>query len=222
MYSIVQEICLLKLVKKIYMFFPIFILCKKLPFQTNIFQKNVSLLKFVSWQILEARDVLLQKLQKNAHLENENSKTLDRSQDSSKASEPQGENMQSDLKVDSTDIRRAEVAMDNEENTQKWLEEEDIDSGTSMRAQNIVEHEEDVSFSDLEDDDNDLSNRLSCLSLKQQKEGHSNGCNDWVQLNRSPETQCGHGQQKEGESNIRDKDSEGEDSNDWLTVDDFD
>ncbi|KAL4654164.1 hypothetical protein ACB092_01G358300 [Castanea dentata] len=177
-------------------------------------------------KILEVRDVLLQKLQKNAHLENENSKTLDRSQDSSKASEPQGENMQSDLKVDSTDIRRAEVAMDNEENTEKWLEEEDIDTGTSVRAQNNVEHEEDheedVSFSDLEDDDNDLSNRLSCLSLKQQKEGHSNGCNDWVQLNRSPETQCGHGQQKEGESNIRDKDSEGEDSNDWLTVDDFD
>lgn len=220
MYSIVQEICLLKLVKIIYMSFPIFILCKKLPFQTN-----VSLLKFVSLQILEARDVLLQKLQKNARLENENSKTLDRSQDSSKASKPQGENMQSDLKVDSTDIRRAEVAMDDEGNTEKWLEEEDIETGTSVHAQNKVEHEEDheedVSFSDLEDDDNDLSNRLSCLSLKQQKEGHSNGCNDWVQLNRSPETQCGHGQQKEGQSNIQDKDSEGEDSNDWLTVDDF-
>lgn len=173
-------------------------------------------------KILEVRDVLLQKLQTNAQLENDNSKTLDRSQDSSKASKPQGENMQSDLKVDSTDIRRAEVAMDDEGDTEKWLAEEDIDTGTSVRAQNKVEHEEDVSFSDLEDDDNDLSNRLSCLSLKQQKEGHSNGCNDWVQLNRSPETQCGHGQQKEGQSNIRDKDSEGEDSNDWLTVDDFD
>ena len=226
MYSIVQEICFLKLVRKIYMFFPTFILCKKLPFQTNLFQTNVSLLKFVSLQILEVRDVLLQKLQKNAQLENDNSKTLDRSQDSSKASKPQGENMQSDLKVDSTDIRTAEVAMDDKGDTEKWLEEEDIDTGTSVHAQNKVEHEEDheedVSFSDLEDDDNDLSNRLSCLSLKQQKEGHSNGCNDWVQLNRSPETQCGHGQQKEGQSNIRDKDSEGEDSNDWLTVDDFD
>nr|XP_023927642.1 uncharacterized protein LOC112039033 [Quercus suber]POE91654.1 hypothetical protein CFP56_18606 [Quercus suber] len=148
-------------------------------------------------KILEARDVLLQKLQKNAQLENENSKTLDRSQDSSKVSKPQGENMQSDLKVDSTDIRRAEVATDDEGNTEKWLEEEDIETGTSVHAQNKVEqeedHEEDVTFSDLEDDDNDLSNRLSCLSLKQQKEGHSNGCSDWVQLNRSPETQCGHG-----------------------------
>ncbi|KAK7832617.1 hypothetical protein CFP56_026238 [Quercus suber] len=214
------RIFFLYLVKIIYMSFPIFILCKKLPFQTN-----VSLLKFVSLQILEARDVLLQKLQKNAQLENENSKTLDRSQDSSKVSKPQGENMQSDLKVDSTDIRRAEVAMDDEGNTEKWLEEEDIETGTSVHAQNKVEHEEDheedVTFSDLEDDDNDLSNRLSCLSLKQQKEGHSNGCSDWVQLNRSPETQCGHGQQKEGQSNIQDKDSEGEDSNDWLTVDDF-
>lgn len=83
------------------------------------------------------------------------------------------------------------------------LKEEDIDTGTSVRAQNKLEHEDDVSFSDL-------SNRLSC-----------NGCNDWVQLNRSPEIQCGRGQQKEEQSNIRDKDSEGEDSNDRHTVDDF-
>ena len=60
--------------------------------------------------------------------------------------------MPSDLKVDSTDIRSVEVAMDDEENTEKWLEEEDIDTVTSVRAQNKLEHEEDVSFSDLEDD----------------------------------------------------------------------
>ena len=129
------------------MFFPICILGKKLSFQTN-----VSLLKFVSLHILKARDVLLQKLQKNAQVESENSKTLDRSQDGSKASDPQGESMPSDLKVDSTDIRSVEVAMDDEENTEKWLEEEDIDTVTSVRAQNKLEHDEDVSFSDLEDD----------------------------------------------------------------------
>ena len=60
--------------------------------------------------------------------------------------------MPSDLKVDSTDIRSVEVAMDDEENTEKWLEEEDIDTVTSVRAQNKLEHDEDVSFSDLEDD----------------------------------------------------------------------
>ena len=60
--------------------------------------------------------------------------------------------MPSDLKVDSTDIRSVEVAMDDEENTEKWLEEEDIDTVTSVRAQNKLEHEEDVLFSDLEDD----------------------------------------------------------------------
>ena len=59
--------------------------------------------------------------------------------------------MPSDLKVDSTDIRSVEVAMDDEENTEKWLEEEDIDTVTSVRAQNKLEHDEDVSFSDLED-----------------------------------------------------------------------
>ena len=57
-----------------------------------------------------------------------------------------------DLKVDSTDIRSVEVAMDDEENTEKWLEKEDIDTVTFVRAQNKLEHEEDVSFSDLEDD----------------------------------------------------------------------
>ena len=60
--------------------------------------------------------------------------------------------MPSDLKVDSTDIKSVEVAMDDEENTEKWLEEEDIDTVTSVRAQNKLEHEEDVLFSDLEDD----------------------------------------------------------------------
>ncbi|GMY35803.1 hypothetical protein FCV25MIE_31045 [Fagus crenata] len=175
-------------------------------------------------KIIEARDVLLQKLQKNAQVENENSKTLDRSQDGSKASEPQGENVPSDLRDDSTGIIRAQVEMDDEENTEQWLEEEDIDTGTSVHAQNKLEHEDPgVSFSDLEGDDNDLSNRLSCLNIEQQKEGQSNVCNDWVQLNGSSESQCDRGQQKEGQSNIRDKDSsEGEDSNDWLTVDEFD
>ena len=60
--------------------------------------------------------------------------------------------MPSDLKVDSTDIRSVEVAMDDEGNTEKWLEKEDIDTVTFVRAQNKLEHEEDVSFSDLEDD----------------------------------------------------------------------
>ena len=60
--------------------------------------------------------------------------------------------MPSDLKVDSTDIRSVEVAMDDEENTEKWLEKEDIDTVTFVRAQNKLEQEEDVSFSDLEDD----------------------------------------------------------------------
>ena len=60
--------------------------------------------------------------------------------------------MPSDLKVDSTDIKSVEVAMDDEENTEKWLEKEDIDTVTFVRAQNKLEHEEDVSFSDLEDD----------------------------------------------------------------------
>ncbi|KAF5459208.1 hypothetical protein F2P56_023182 [Juglans regia] len=171
-------------------------------------------------KIVEVRDVLLQKLQKNAQMENDKTKTLDVSEDGSKL--VSGKNMPSEEKV-STEIVSAVVEMNAEQNTEKWLEAEHIDTGTSVCAQKKLVQEEDISFSDLEDDDNDLSNRLSGLnSAEETKVSSPGGCNDWVQLKGSPESQVGGGQQKVGKSNSRDKDSEGEESNDWLTIDDFD
>lgn len=173
------------------------------------------------------RDVLLQRLQKNAQFENDKTETLDVSQNGSKVGMPQGKNMPSEEKV-STEIISAVAEMDDEKNSEKWMEAEHIDTGTSVCAQKkLVQEEEDmdISFSDLEDDDNDISNRLSGLNTAEEtKVSSPGGCNDWVQLKGSPESQAGGGQheQRAGKSNSRDKDSEGEESNDWLTVDDFD
>ncbi|KAF5459204.1 hypothetical protein F2P56_023179, partial [Juglans regia] len=144
--------------------------------------------------IVEVRDVLLQKLQKNAQMENDKTKTLDVSEDGSKL--VSGKNMPSEEKV-STEIVSAVVEMNAEQNTEKWLEAEHIDTGTSVCAQKKLVQEEDISFSDLEDDDNDLSNRLSGLnSAEETKVSSPGGCNDWVQLKGSPESQVGDGQQK--------------------------
>lgn len=182
-------------------------------------QNNSSVLKCISsLQIIEARNVLLQKLQKNAQVENEDTKTLGTSQDGSKAGKPEGKNIPSDEEEVSTDNNiSAAVEMDDEESSEKWLQEKDIDTG----AQKKVEHEEDISFSDLEDDDNNaLSNRPSVPETKVSSPSESS---DWVQLNRSSDAQCSSGQHKAaGQSNSGEKDSEGEESNDWLTVDDFD
>ncbi|XP_035549973.1 uncharacterized protein LOC108995594 [Juglans regia] len=171
-------------------------------------------------KIVESRDALLQKLQKNAQVENDNRKTLDKSQDGCMASKPEGKNVLSEEEA-STGIISGGVEMDDEQNTDKWLEDEPIDTGTTLGAQEKLEHEEDISFSDLEEDDNDLSNRLSGLNSAEETKS-PRGCNDWVQLKGSPEFLVGGGQQKAVHSNSHDKDSEGEESNDWLTVDDFD
>lgn len=179
---------------------------------------------FSSLQIVEARQALLQKLQKNALVESDSKKTLDTSQGGSKAGgEPQGDNISSERKEASTDVSSVGVEMADEENSKKCLEKEHINAATSVRAQKKVENE-DISFSDLEDEDNDLSSRSSRVNSGQEtKVSSPSGCsNDWVQLQGSSETQGGGGQQKEGQSNSRDKDSSGEESNDWLTVDDFD
>ncbi|KAG6662526.1 hypothetical protein CIPAW_03G249000 [Carya illinoinensis] len=158
-------------------------------------------------KIVESRDALLKKLQKNAQVENDNRKTLDKSQDGCMASKPEGKNVLSEEEA-STGIISAGVEMDDEQNTEKWLEDEPIDTGTTLRTQNKLEHE-DLSFSDLEEDDNDLSNRLSGLnSVEETKVSSPRGCNDWVQLKGSPESLVGGGQQKAVHSNPQDKDSE--------------
>ncbi|KNA22935.1 hypothetical protein SOVF_029330 [Spinacia oleracea] len=92
--------------------------------------------------------------------------------------------------------------------------EKSVTKGTSGDAPKKFQSEDDVSFSDLEDDDSDLPNRHS-RSGPSQLTGSSSpeGSSDWGRLNKNVEAKV---------SSLRERDSEGEDSAGWLTVDDFD
>lgn len=91
-------------------------------------------------QIIETRNMLLQKLQDNRTAQANNSST------------------QASTEKEVSEIVSATqgLEIDDEENTERWLDDTDIDSGISVNNQQKIEHEEDVSFSDLEDDGDDL------------------------------------------------------------------
>ncbi|EEF30430.1 conserved hypothetical protein [Ricinus communis] len=175
-------------------------------------------------QIVETRNILLQKLQnkKNLKVENSDPASLHISQDSSKITERAEDNIPSQGK-EVTEIANAtgRLEIDDEESADQWLKETEINTDTTLDGQKKLEHEEDVSFSDLENDDNDLASRLSGSKKAQEitRVPSPSGSSDWVQLNESSETQAGL--QKARQSISREKDSDGE-SNDWLKVDDFD
>ncbi|KDP30244.1 hypothetical protein JCGZ_17026 [Jatropha curcas] len=178
-------------------------------------------------QIIETRSILLQKLQnkRNAKAEgSENSVTLESSQWGSKVTERREENIPS-RENEVTDIVNATegLEIDDEENADQWLKETEIDTETTVYGQKKLEHDEDVSFSDLEDD-NGLSTRLSgskqAQGIIRTPSPTPSGSSDWVQLNESS-SETGVGLQKTSQSSSREKDSDGE-SNDWLKVDDFD
>lgn len=137
-------------------------------------------------------------------------------------SQTQGENITSAEKEVSEIVNATEgLEIDDEENIEQWFEESDADTTISVNTQKKIQHEEDdVSFSDFEDDSNDLRRRLSAHRPAQDvKAASPSGSNDWVQLNDSSMNRSD--QEKPRQSTSRDKDSEGE-SSDWLTVDDYD
>ncbi|KAF2310590.1 hypothetical protein GH714_015087 [Hevea brasiliensis] len=180
--------------------------------------------KIWSFPIVETRSVLLLQLQNKRNLKvesSENSATRNTSQEGISVREREEENISSREK-EVTDIANAtgRLEIDNYENADQWSKETQIDTGTILDRQKRLEHEieEDVSFSDLEDDDNGLSSRLSG-SRQAQDIIRAPSPTDWVQLNES--SGAGGGPQKARQSISREKDSDGE-SNDWLKVDDFD
>jgi len=101
------------------------------------------------------------------------------------------------------------------ETTDVWLEDGKPATTGSSSAPKRFQSEDDVSFSDLEDDDTDLPNRPAQSTRASSPEGSS----EWVQLNKGAGIR---GSQSRGQLSSRDRESEGEESSDWLTVDDFD
>ncbi|KAJ6731882.1 BSD DOMAIN-CONTAINING PROTEIN [Salix purpurea] len=161
-------------------------------------------------QIVETRNVLLQKLQNKRNVKVESSKN-------SKSATP-GEITASQEEI--TEIADAtENFKINEENSKQFSKEK-IDNSTSMDNKKKLEDEQDVSFSDLEDDDSDFSVRLSASRKAQSIRAPSpSGSSDWIQLNEGSDTQGGP--PKARQSFSRDKDSDAE-SSDWHKVDEFD
>ncbi|KAF8393152.1 hypothetical protein HHK36_021393 [Tetracentron sinense] len=176
------------------------------------------------WMVVEARELLLQKLQNRPNTLVENSKTDDlfvevTSKGSSNIEEDNNQVQEKEVLAETVNSAQ-QVHIDEQKNIEQWLEEEDIITGTSFDSPKQLGNEEDVSFSDLEDDDDDVSSRQPGLRPVQDT-GISppNRSNDWVQLS---ETETQSNRKKAVQPISRAKDSEGEESNDWLTVDDFD
>ncbi|CAK7345374.1 unnamed protein product [Dovyalis caffra] len=162
-------------------------------------------------EIAETRNVLLQKLQNKRNVKVESSKNSN--------NEREGENTTS--REDVTGIVNATggLKISDEENSKQFLKEK-INNSTSMDNQKKLKDEEDVSFSDLEDDDSDFSARLSASrKAKSIRAPSPSGSSDWVQLSESSDTQVGP--RKARQSFSHDKDSDAE-SADWHKVDEFD
>ncbi|KAK6945146.1 BSD domain [Dillenia turbinata] len=174
--------------------------------------------------VVEARDVLLQKLQNKKNLQVDDSED---SQGGSKVGDIEEAEISSiqEKQVLSETVNAVEqLEIDKHENIAQWFEDEDADTGVSSNAQKRLGNEDDVSFSDLEDDDEDdtdlSSHRTHSRLPASKRESSPSGSSDWVQLNENAGTRIG--QIKAEQTTSREKDSEGEESNDWLTVDDVD
>lgn len=171
---------------------------------------------------MEARDELLRKLQKRMDEQVDSSKSDDSfvefSNKGSKIHEESSPVQEKEVLAETLTAAH-EVGVDEQENNEQWLEEEDDETDT-FASQKQLGIEVDVSFSDLEDDD-DIDGSSRQQGLRPLKViGGPNDSNEWIQLSENSNNQ--EGKKKAVQSTSREKDSEGEESNDWLTIDDFD
>ncbi|KAK7347097.1 hypothetical protein VNO80_21624 [Phaseolus coccineus] len=164
-------------------------------------------------KILDARDVLLQKLGEEKAEESEKHRTVDSNQEVRENRERESISFEQNQVL--TEITNAVegLEVDDTVSTEKWLEDTDIDA-SSFASCTKLQQEEDVSFSDLEDDGSYSSDKLSSYREKQDIRGSSpeGATSDWVQLRESSV--------RKKAIPLKGKDSEDE-SNDWLTIDDF-
>ncbi|KAM3360602.1 stress response protein NST1 [Capsicum galapagoense] len=172
-------------------------------------------------EVVEVRETLLLQLQSKKDSQPEASKDSETVDASEKDVEISGQQV-SESKLEEKNISEtANASQDKDslhgEKRQEPLDEEKTKNTTSYADKN----EDDVSFSDLEDDDTDLSDRLQGSKPPHRKKvSSSSESHEWIQLNENSKAQGS--QQKAGQSIHRDKDSEGDESSDWLTVDDID
>ncbi|MED6176151.1 hypothetical protein PIB30_085320 [Stylosanthes scabra] len=172
-------------------------------------------------KIVEARDVLLLKLEERKDSEagvDEKQMTADTNQDG--MDDIVREAISSETSEIVPEVTNAEKVLEVDEissTTENWLEDKDIDVTSLTSSHTKFHHEEDVSFSDLDDDRSYSSDRISGHRESQDRRGSSpDNSSDWVQLHEG--SSRGGGWHKGIHS--KGKDSEDE-SNEWLTVDEF-
>ncbi|KAK6941700.1 hypothetical protein RJ641_027077 [Dillenia turbinata] len=165
-------------------------------------------------EIVEARDVLLQKSHNKKNMQVDDYEDL-KSQGGMKVSDIEEEGIspiqeKQVLAEAANAVEQLEI--DKHENIAQWFEDEDSDTGASSNAQKGFGNEEDVSFSvpeDDDEDDTDLSGHQSRSRLPESKrESSPSGSSDWVQLNKNSGTRIA--QIKAGQTASREKDSEGD------------
>ncbi|PIA42327.1 hypothetical protein AQUCO_02000046v1 [Aquilegia coerulea] len=169
-------------------------------------------------QIVEARDILLQTVRNRR---NENLQTSKEENLSVEVNE--GNNAQQECNpVQEKKVLGETVNTEHQEDVDvdQWLEE-DVETGTSFTGRNQLGDEQDVSFSDLEDDDNDSTSQQGGTNpVSNVRLSSPNDSSGWVQLSESSD--AGGGTKKAVQQASRDKDSEGEGSSEWLTIDESD
>ncbi|KAK4393492.1 hypothetical protein Sango_1820000 [Sesamum angolense] len=102
-----------------------------------------------------------------------------------------------------------------EDDADDWLKEETSEIGGAVGNIIPVENEDDVSFSDLEEDDGDIPTSFRKSNYSSDKDSR-----DWVQLGKSPSDNSKNIDAKHSDKeNANDNETEG--SNDWLDVDDI-
>lgn len=174
-------------------------------------------------EIVEVRETLLQQLQSKKDPQPEASKdseTVDASEKDVKVGgqhRSESKLEEQNISAETANASHGKDSLQGEERQEK-LKDEKTKGTTSYADKN----EDDVSFSDLEDDDDtDISDKLQgSKPTHTKKVSSSSESHEWIKLNENSRGQGS--QQKAGQSSHRDKDSEGEESSDWLTVDDID
>ncbi|XP_041999016.1 FH1/FH2 domain-containing protein 3-like [Salvia splendens] len=157
-------------------------------------------------QVAEARETLLKQLQ------SKNAQETSGNPDSSDAKYASSETVNPTQPRETVD--EPEPEPEPEPESVSGHQPEAVEPGPSADAHKQSPNEEDVSFSDLEDEENDdPSDKLSACRQSTSEKA-------WVQLDENSGSQ---GSKQNASHNVsKDKESEGEDSNDWLTVDDTD
>lgn len=103
-----------------------------------------------------------------------------------------------------------------EDDVDDWLKEESSETAGPGRATMPLVNEEDVSFSDLEEDDGDAP--TSYKKVTYGSDSSTKDSREWVQLSSSSDS----AKDATGSMKVSARNTESKESNDWLNVDDID